>query len=92
MIQDSGTSLLTGPSDAIAKIADMLGAKKVIKGEYMVPCSSPKLVNIQYTIHGHTMVLEPKDYLIQSAGSVCLLGLIGLDVPRYSVCDLLTAS
>jgi hypothetical protein len=38
-IVDSGTSLLTGPSAAIAQIASRMGAKKIIKGEYIESCT-----------------------------------------------------
>jgi hypothetical protein len=35
-IVDSGTSLLTGPSETVKAIAQSIGAKEIIAGEYMV--------------------------------------------------------
>lgn len=78
-IVDSGTSILTGPADAVAEIAKSLGAHAVIEGEYMMACdySSP---NIDYVLNGVTYSLSPSDYLIPD-GDLCLLGIMGLDIP-----------
>lgn len=80
-IVDSGTSLLTGPSDAVADIAKQLGGKEIVAGEYLVPCNYDTMPNFDFVIDGKTYTLEPKDYLIPN-GDECLLGMIGLDIPR----------
>lgn len=78
-IVDSGTSLLTGPLDVVASIAKQLGAKEIIAGEYMMACDYTK-PSIQFTLGGNVYTLDPIDYLIPD-GEVCLLGMIGLDIP-----------
>lgn len=79
-IVDSGTSLLTGPTDAVAKIAKQIGAKSVVEGEYMVACNYDTLPNLDFVIGGNTYTLTPADYLIPD-GNLCLLGLMGMDIP-----------
>lgn len=80
-IVDSGTSLLTGPSESVAEIAKAIGAKEIIAGEYMVACDYDNLPNFDIVIGGNTYTLTPKDYLIPD-GNLCLLGMMGLDIPR----------
>jgi hypothetical protein len=79
-IVDSGTSILTGPSDEVALIAAQLGAKEFIAGEYLVACDYT-LPNLDFVINGNTYSLTPVDYLIPD-GDVCLLGLMALDIPK----------
>jgi len=76
---DSGTSILTGPSDAVAEIAKALGAKPIIEGEYMVACDAPTLTDIVIEMGGFTFTLAPSDYLLPD-GDACILGIMGLDV------------
>ena len=81
-ILDTGTSLLTGPKDEIDKIASYIGAKPFIKGEYTVDCNKlSSLPDITFVINGKNYVLTYKDYVL-SDESVCLLGFMGLDIPR----------
>ncbi len=82
-IVDSGTSLMTGPSEQIAQLAKAVGAKPFIAGEYLVTCDTTKLPNIDFVINGLTYTLAPKDYIIPD-GDVCLFGFMGLDVPAPS--------
>lgn len=77
-IVDSGTSILTGPSDEVAKIAAALGAKPFIEGEYLIQCDYT-LPNLDLTIDGNVYTLAPEDYLIPD-GEICLLGIMGLDI------------
>jgi hypothetical protein len=80
-IVDSGTSLLTGPSDVVKEIAESMGAKKINKAEYMVPCDAKDLPTLTYTLNGKAFTLESSDYLIPN-GDQCLLAMMGLDVPK----------
>lgn len=80
-IVDSGTSLLTGPSDSVKAIAAQIGAKEIIEGEYMVACDYEGLPNFDFVIDGKTYTLTAEEYLIPD-GDLCLLGMIGLDIPR----------
>lgn len=79
-IVDSGTSILTGPSESVAAIAKSLGAKEIIAGEYMLSCKYDTLPNLDFLIDGKTYSLSPEDYLIPD-GDLCLLGLMALDIP-----------
>lgn len=78
-IVDSGTSILTGPAQEVAKIAAALGGKEIVPGEYFVKCDYEG-PNFDFTINGKVYTLEPKDYLIPD-GNLCLLGLMALDIP-----------
>lgn len=79
-IVDTGTSLLTGPSEDVKNIAKAIGAKQFIAGEYLVDCDAA-LPNFDFVINGQTYTLTKDDYLIPD-GDLCLLGMMGLDVPR----------
>lgn len=78
-IVDSGTSILTGPSNEVTKIAALLGGKEVVPGEYFVKCDYT-FPNFVFNINGNDYTLTPYDYLIPD-GSLCLLGLMALDIP-----------
>lgn len=79
-IVDSGTSILTGPSEQVAKIAAAVGAKPFISGEYLMDCdySAPNLV---FTLNNVEYTLTPEDYLIPD-GDICLFGMMALDIPE----------
>jgi hypothetical protein len=78
-IVDTGTSIMTGPSAQVKQIADALGAREVIEGEYFVSCDITQ--NMQFVINGKTYELAPEDYLIPD-GDLCLLGLMAMDIPE----------
>jgi hypothetical protein len=80
-IMDSGTSILTGPSDVVATLAESMGARKINAAEYMVACAAEGLPTFTYTLNGNDYTLGPSEYLIPD-GDMCLLGMMGLDVPR----------
>jgi len=80
-IVDSGTSLLTGPTKDVAKLAAMVGAKPNIMGEYTLDCSTvDQIPNFVFTIDNHEYVLTGRDVVIESAGT-CLFAFMGLDIP-----------
>ena len=79
-IVDSGTSILTGPSSEVSKIASLLGGKEIVEGEYLVKCDYTGFPNFVFKIDGNDYTLTPYDYLIPD-GSLCLLGLMALDIP-----------
>ena len=51
-IVDSGTSILTGPSESVAAIAKQIGAKEIIEGEYMLACNYDTLPDFTFNIDG----------------------------------------
>jgi hypothetical protein len=83
-IVDSGTSLLTGPSDVVAGIAKQINYKEMGKtGEYLGKCDYDTMPVFTFTIDGKDYTLSADDYLIPD-GDNCLLGMIGLDIPKPS--------
>lgn len=77
-IVDSGTSLLTGPTSTVSKIASTLGAVEIGNtGYYELECDYT-LPDIEYTLNGVTFALSASDYLFADGG-VCLLTLTGYD-------------
>ncbi len=81
-IVDSGTSILTGPSEDVKAIAKSIGAKPLGRtGEYLVSCSTDDKPNMDFVIDGNAYTLTPEDYLIPD-GDLCLFGMMGLDIPR----------
>nr|ACP18833.1 aspartic proteinase 1 [Chrysomela tremula] len=83
-IVDTGTSLITGPSDEIEKIVKAVGATAITAGEYTVDCNKlSSMPNIDFVLGGKTFTLTPKDYVLQVKQlflTTCLLGFMGLDV------------
>ncbi|CAB3410307.1 unnamed protein product [Caenorhabditis bovis] len=85
-IVDTGTSLLTGPSDIIKKIQHKIGGIPILNGEYEIICSRiPKLPNITFSLGGQDFVLQGKDYVLQLPSSngktTCISGFMGMDIP-----------
>jgi hypothetical protein len=80
-IVDSGTSLLAGPTTAVKALAETLGAKPLIKGEYSIDCDAiSTLPDIVVSLNGKQYPI-PASYYVINSGSVCLMGVIGLDTP-----------
>lgn len=80
-IVDSGTSLLTGPTEDIEKLAAAVGAHSFIAGEYLISCNARNAPDIDFMINGETYSLALADYIIPD-GELCLFGVMGLDIPR----------
>lgn len=84
-IADTGTSLLAGPKDDIAKLNAKLGALPIVGGEYMIPCNATaNLPNVTFTLAGKQFSLTSDDYVLkvtQFGQTVCLSGFLGLDIP-----------
>jgi len=85
-IADTGTSLLAGPKDLIAKLAGMIpGVTPIVNGEYSADCSKiASMPTISFSVGKTTFDLEGSDYIIkETAGgkTQCLLGMMGIDIP-----------
>mmetsp|Transcript_2979 Transcript_2979/g.4391 ORF Transcript_2979/g.4391 Transcript_2979/m.4391 type:complete len:392 (-) Transcript_2979:302-1477(-) len=77
-IIDSGTSLLAGPTEEVAAIAEAIGAMEMF-GQYVIDCKAP-LPDVHFVIGGNTFVLEGDDYIVSDGQDMCMFGMIGLDV------------
>lgn len=81
-IVDSGTSMLTGPSEDVKKIAEKLGATLVMGREYTIDCNTPG-ADLVFEIHGRDYALKKADYVLNEGGQ-CILALMGMDIPAPS--------
>lgn len=80
-IVDSGTSLITGPSGEIMKIATSVGATPNLLGQYTINCDTiDTLPDLTFKIGGKDFSVPGKDLVIQSGGT-CLFALMGMDIP-----------
>lgn len=79
-IVDSGTSLITGPKQEIARLAKLVGAKRFLAGEYLIDCDADA-PDVDLVIGGKTYTLTSDDYKIEDNG-LCLFAFMGLDIPR----------
>jgi len=84
-IADTGTSLLAGPSDEIAKLNKLIGATPIAMGEYLVKCDDiNKMPDIVFKIGGNDFKLTADQYVLkvsQFGKTMCISGFIGLDIP-----------
>lgn len=81
-IVDSGTSLITGPTSAIRQIANAIGAKQAITGQYTIDCQSiDSIPDISWTIDGQKYTVPGKKLVIQSA-AMCIFAMMGMDFPE----------
>jgi len=83
-IVDTGTSLLTGPTDEIEKLQKLIGATSLISGEYIIDCNKVKdLPDIDFVLGGNTFTLKGEDYILkesQGLVDICISGFMALDV------------
>ncbi|XP_053108136.1 cathepsin D [Hemicordylus capensis] len=84
-IVDTGTSLITGPTDEIKELQKAIGAKPLIKGQYMLPCDKlSSLPSVNLNLGGKAYTLTPDQYALKvtvQGETLCLSGFSGLDVP-----------
>merc|ERR1711862_1080478 len=81
-IVDSGTSLITGPSSEIRKIARSVGASANLLGQCTIPCDKvSSLPDLEFNINGKTWPVPGKELVIEAAGT-CLFGMMGMDIPH----------
>jgi len=80
-IVDSGTSLIAGPTLLVQQLAEGIGAKKNIMGQYTIDCNLvPSIPDIVFTINGRDYPLSGSEVVIQSQNT-CLFAFMGIDIP-----------
>lgn len=81
-ILDTGTSLISLPSDVAELLNAQIGAKKGFGGQYTIDCKKRKgLPDLSFNLSGHEFVITPYDYILEIQGS-CISALMGLDFPE----------
>ncbi|XP_004619817.2 napsin-A [Sorex araneus] len=84
-ILDTGTSLITGPTEEIRALNEAIGGFPLIGGQYVIQCASvPALPPASFLLGGVWFNLTAEDYVIQiTRGGVtlCLSGFQALDLP-----------
>nr|XP_040134933.1 napsin-A [Ictidomys tridecemlineatus] len=84
-ILDTGTSLITGPSEEIQALNVAIGGFPLLAGQYLIQCSKiPSLPAVSFLLGGVWFNLTAQDYVIQIAQGgirLCMSGFQGLDMP-----------
>uniref|UniRef100_A0A6J0T7D3 Cathepsin D n=1 Tax=Pogona vitticeps TaxID=103695 RepID=A0A6J0T7D3_9SAUR len=84
-IIDSGTSLITGPTDEIKELQKAIGAKPIIKGQYILQCDKlSTLPTVSFVLGGKSYELTADQYALKvtvQEQTLCLSGFSALDVP-----------
>ncbi|XP_061445969.1 cathepsin D-like [Rhineura floridana] len=85
-IVDTGTSLITGPSDDIRDLHKAIGAEHAFGGQYLIDCNKlNELPNVTFHLAGKPYTLTPEEYTLQlsQAGvTACISGFTSLDIPK----------
>lgn len=85
IVLDTGTSTLTGPTQYVTQIAQMLNATQLLPGRYIVSCAAvASLPVFHITIGGKTYDLTGADYTLNDENIECILGMMGMDIPPKS--------
>lgn len=84
VIIDSGTSMITVPTEDIESIATALGGSQLLPfppydQEYVVSCDTEG-PDISFEMGGETYTLGKDDYVLNDGGT-CILAIMGMDVP-----------
>nr|XP_009670602.1 PREDICTED: cathepsin E [Struthio camelus australis] len=82
-IVDTGTSLLTGPTNDIKELQNYIGAVPV-DGEYAVQCDSLSMMpSVTFTINGVLYTLNAQAYMLMEDSdgmAICVSGFQGMDI------------
>jgi len=91
-IADTGTSLLVGPKDQVARLISSLGLPSaktsvdgLLEGQTAIPCEqTSQLPALTFVIGGQLFQLEGVQYVLEFilfGKSQCAIGIMGMDVP-----------
>jgi len=88
VIVDSGTSLITGPTEETDKINEAIGAIKFIAGEWLVRCKEIDIMpDITFVLSGKAYTLTANQYVLQieqDGVTECISAFMGMDIPPPS--------
>jgi len=79
-IVDSGTSMITGPTELINKINGQLGC--IISGSECSWLHCPDystLPDLEFKLNGVSYILTPQEYIMETGGA-CISALMGMDI------------
>jgi saccharopepsin len=80
-ILDTGTSLLTFPSDIAELLNKQIGAKRGFTGQYTIECEKrDALPELTFTLSGVDFTIGPFDYILEVSGS-CISAITPMDIP-----------
>ncbi|XP_028652957.1 pepsin A-like [Erpetoichthys calabaricus] len=82
-IVDTGTSFLTGPTDALQNFLNVLGATKDAHGYESIMCNTTgQMPTIVFNIDGNEYPLPPSAYVFEQdpTSSTCYLGIEAMDI------------
>ncbi|XP_006134990.1 cathepsin D [Pelodiscus sinensis] len=84
-IVDTGTSLITGPTEEVKALQAAIGAKPLIKGQYVIPCDKvPSLPVVSLVLGGKPYALTGEQYVFKitvQGQTICMSGFSALDIP-----------
>ena len=80
-ILDTGTSLITLPSQLADMLNAQMGAKKGYNGQYSIDCAKrDSLPDITFGLSGYNFTLGPEYYILEVSGS-CISTFTPMDIP-----------
>ncbi|XP_077171110.1 cathepsin D-like isoform X2 [Paroedura picta] len=84
-IVDTGTSLITGPSEEIQALHEAIGAEHAFGGQYLIDCEKlSTLPNVTFYLGGKPYTLTPDVYTLKVSRmkmTACVSGFMSLDIP-----------
>ncbi|GAB0139273.1 saccharopepsin [Epichloe bromicola] len=82
IILDTGTSLITLPSDIAELLNSEIGAQKGFGGQYSIDCDKrDTLPDITFNLAGYDFTISAYDYILEIQGS-CISSFTGMDFPK----------
>lgn len=79
-IVDSGTSLITGPSKEVRALAQSVGARRMLTGQYRIDCGKvDTMPDITFLIADKSFTFKGNE-LVMKAGNTCLFGFMELNM------------
>jgi len=79
---DTGTSLITLPSDLAEIFNAQIGAEKTWSGQYAIDCDKRDyLPDLTFTFDGYDFTISPYDYILDAGGS-CISTITPMDIPE----------